>query len=126
MGSEDKIGNMTHGAVQRRTPACSPWPTRWCFIGLLIGGAVPLLFSSMLIRAVGRAAFYIIKECRIQFRDKEIMGRHEEARLRPRGRHLHQHRPGRIDRPRPAGHPRARSWSASCWAPTPWAASWPA
>ena len=26
----------------------------------------------MLIRAVGRAAFYIIKECRIQFRDKEI------------------------------------------------------
>ena len=42
-------------------------------IGLLIGGVVPLLFSSMLIRAVGRAAFYIIKECRIQFRDKEIM-----------------------------------------------------
>ena len=41
-------------------------------IGLLLGGAVPWLFSSMLIRAVGRAAFYIIKECRIQFRDKEI------------------------------------------------------
>ena len=41
-------------------------------IGLLIGGVVPWLFSSMLIRAVGRAAFYIIKECRIQFRDKEI------------------------------------------------------
>jgi K(+)-stimulated pyrophosphate-energized sodium pump len=38
----------------------------------LIGGTVPWLFSSMLIRAVGRAAFYIIKECRIQFRDKEI------------------------------------------------------
>jgi len=41
-------------------------------IGLLVGGVVPWLFSSMLIRAVGRAAFYIIKECRIQFRDKEI------------------------------------------------------
>ena len=41
-------------------------------IGLLLGGTVPWLFSSMLIRAVGRAAFYIIKECRIQFRDKEI------------------------------------------------------
>ncbi len=42
------------------------------FIGVLIGGAVPFLFSSMLIRAVGRAAFLIVKECRIQFRDKEI------------------------------------------------------
>ena len=42
------------------------------FIGMLIGGAVPLLFSSMLIRAVGRAAFLIVKECRAQFRDQEI------------------------------------------------------
>ncbi len=41
-------------------------------IGMLIGGAVPFLFSSMTIRAVGRAAFLIVKECRIQFRDKEI------------------------------------------------------
>jgi len=42
------------------------------FIGLLIGGAVPFLFSSMLIRAVGRAAFLIVNECRIQFKDKAI------------------------------------------------------
>ncbi|MHB1034508.1 MAG: sodium-translocating pyrophosphatase [Pirellulales bacterium] len=42
------------------------------FIGILLGAAVPFLFSSMTIRAVGRAAFLIVKECRIQFRDKEI------------------------------------------------------
>jgi K(+)-stimulated pyrophosphate-energized sodium pump len=42
------------------------------FIGMLLGGAVPFLFSSMTIRAVGRAAFLIVKECRAQFRDKEI------------------------------------------------------
>ncbi len=42
------------------------------FIGMLLGGAVPFLFSSMTIRAVGRAAYLIVKECRIQFRDKAI------------------------------------------------------
>jgi K(+)-stimulated pyrophosphate-energized sodium pump len=41
-------------------------------IGMLVGGAVPFLFSSMLIRAVGRAAFLIVKECRNQFHDKAI------------------------------------------------------
>src|SRR5207253_1316897 len=44
----------------------------YVFIGMLIGGAVPFLFSSMTIRAVGRAAYLIVQECRVQFRDKEI------------------------------------------------------
>ena len=39
------------------------------FIGLLIGGAMPFLFSAMTIRAVSRAAFFIINEVRRQFRE---------------------------------------------------------
>ena len=42
------------------------------FIGLLIGGAIPFLFSSLTIKAVGRAAFLIVKEVREQLKDKAI------------------------------------------------------
>jgi K(+)-stimulated pyrophosphate-energized sodium pump len=71
VGSEDKINLMTvsqylveAGKITVADPTV--------FIGFLIGGAVPFLFSGMLIRAVGRAAFWIVKECRVQFRDPEI------------------------------------------------------
>jgi K(+)-stimulated pyrophosphate-energized sodium pump len=40
------------------------------FIGFLIGGAVPFLFSSFAIQAVSRAAFLLVEEVRRQFREK--------------------------------------------------------
>ncbi len=40
------------------------------FIGLLIGGAAPFLFSAFSIKAVGRAAFELIEEVRRQFRER--------------------------------------------------------
>jgi len=43
------------------------------FIGLLIGGALPFLFSSVLLRAVERAAALIIEEVRKQFRIPGVM-----------------------------------------------------
>lgn len=71
VGSESKIGEMTTAQYAAEAGKLSIAEPR-VFVGALIGGVVPLLFSSMLIRAVGRAAFLIVKECRAQFRDKEI------------------------------------------------------
>jgi K(+)-stimulated pyrophosphate-energized sodium pump len=73
MGSEDKInllsGNMDlYNNIAGKLSVATPI----VIIGFLLGGAVPFLFSSMLIRAVGRAAFLIVKECRAQFLDKDI------------------------------------------------------
>jgi K(+)-stimulated pyrophosphate-energized sodium pump len=71
VGSEDKINLMRvdqYLAEAGKLTVASPI----VFIGFLIGGAVPFLFSSMLIRAVGRAAYHIVKECRVQFRDAAI------------------------------------------------------
>jgi len=71
VGSEDKISTMkTSEYLEQAGKLTVAHPM--VFIGFLIGGAVPFLFSSMLIRAVGRAAFLIVKECRDQFRDAEI------------------------------------------------------
>ncbi|MFA5139233.1 MAG: sodium-translocating pyrophosphatase [Elusimicrobiota bacterium] len=71
VGSEEKISLMTTAqylAEAGKLTVANPL----VFIGFLLGGAVPFLFSNMLIRAVGRAASYIVHECRVQFRDKDI------------------------------------------------------
>lgn len=49
------------------------------FIGLLIGGSVPFLFSALTIRAVGRAAYLIVNEVRRQFRIPGLM----EGKVKP-------------------------------------------
>jgi K(+)-stimulated pyrophosphate-energized sodium pump len=67
-GESATISDMVYQTVASMLTISDPT----LFIGLLIGGTIPFLFSSMTIRAVGRAAFLIVKECRIQFRDKEI------------------------------------------------------
>ena len=43
------------------------------FVGLLIGGALPFLFSAISIRAVGRGASHIIDEVRKQFKVPGVM-----------------------------------------------------
>ncbi len=72
VGSEDKIKDMTveqFYAQAGKLTVADPV----VLVGFLIGGAVPFLFSSMLIRAVGRAAYYIVNEVRQQFKDPAIM-----------------------------------------------------
>ncbi len=49
------------------------------FIGFLLGGALPWLFSSLSIRAVSRAAAQIVEEVRAQFRIPGLM----EGRVKP-------------------------------------------
>jgi K(+)-stimulated pyrophosphate-energized sodium pump len=71
VGSEDKIASMTVDKFLAEAAHLTLADPR-VIIGFLIGGSVPFLFSSMLIRAVGRAAFQIVHVCRLQFRDKAI------------------------------------------------------
>ncbi|MCK6684110.1 MAG: sodium-translocating pyrophosphatase [Thermoanaerobaculia bacterium] len=71
VGSEERISEMTVSQYLNEAGKLTVAEPS-VFIGFLLGGTVPFLFSSMLVRAVGRAAFYIVKECRVQFRDPQI------------------------------------------------------
>ena len=53
------------------------------FIGLLIGGAVPFLFSALAIRAVGRTAAVVVQEVRNQFADGKIMSGEKQPEYGP-------------------------------------------
>ncbi len=48
------------------------------FIGMLIGGAVPFLFSALAINAVSRTAGVVVQEVRRQFADGKIMAGEKE------------------------------------------------
>ncbi len=70
-GSEEKINQMTVADFNAKAGNLSI-AVPDVFIGMLIGGAIPFLFSSMTIRAVGRAAYLIVNECRRQFKNPKI------------------------------------------------------
>ena len=75
--------NLKDGVVRARRR----WPINVAdpkvFIGLLIGGAVPFLFSSLAIRAVGRTAGVVVQEVRNQFADGKIMSGEKEPDYGP-------------------------------------------
>ena len=67
----------THGVTEKLTFSIN---NPWVLAGLLVGAALPFLFSSLAIGAVGRAAYEVVNEVRRQFREiKGLM----EGKARP-------------------------------------------
>jgi H(+)-translocating pyrophosphatase len=61
----DEISNYT-GKVFDVVNLANPY----VFVGALLGGMLVFLFSALAIRAVGKAAYYVIKDVRAQFKEK--------------------------------------------------------
>jgi K(+)-stimulated pyrophosphate-energized sodium pump len=72
IGSELKVGKVGTDLFRDITTQVNVADPK-VFIGLLIGGAVPFLFSALSIRAVGRTAGVVVQEVRSQFADGQIM-----------------------------------------------------
>src|SRR5213078_3282862 len=72
IGSELKIGKVGTALFRDVSTQVNVADPK-IFIGLLIGGAVPFLFSALAIRAVGRTAGVVVQEVRRQFADGKIM-----------------------------------------------------
>ncbi|HMK13249.1 MAG TPA: sodium/proton-translocating pyrophosphatase, partial [Acidimicrobiales bacterium] len=53
------------------------------FIGLLVGGSIAFMFSSLAIRAVGRTAATVVQEVRSQFADGKIMSGEKQPEYGP-------------------------------------------
>ena len=115
MGSEEKIMEMSQAQYEKYSALLTVADPK-VLIGLLIGGTVPWLFSSMLIRAVGRRRVLHHQGVPHPVPRQGDLGGHEEARLRPRGGSVHQCRSERVD----------RSGAAGCVESHPgWSAAWP-
>jgi len=67
----DRLGRPIGLFAERITQINVADPTT--FIGLLVGGSIAFMFSSLAIRAVGRTAGVVVHEVRSQFADGKIM-----------------------------------------------------
>ncbi len=65
----DKVGSALFNDVRTQINVADPKT----FIGMLIGGSIAFMFSSLAIRAVGRTAGTVVEEVRRQFRERRIM-----------------------------------------------------
>jgi K(+)-stimulated pyrophosphate-energized sodium pump len=72
LGLASKVKDLKNGVLRLPELAINVAEPK-IFIGMLIGGAVPFLFSSLAIRAVGRTAGVVVQEVRKQFADGKIM-----------------------------------------------------
>ena len=105
-GSEEAIDKLTitkffEGAA--RLTVANPM----VFVGLLIGGAVPFLFSQHDDPCRGTGGLSDRAGVPHAVQGQGDLGRDQEAGLRPGGRYLHRHRPEGTYRPRVAGYRRA-------------------